>query len=226
MESKRYDRQYFEQRDYLIPYLAASIKYFCKKNKIEKVLDVGCGTGQLVKFLNNNGLIAYGCDNSQHAISMASSKLVKKGSATKLPFNSKAFDLITLISVIEHLKAKDAEKFLKEAKRVLKMKGYLIIVTPNYATPLRIIQGKNWFGFKDKTHINFYTPKSLSITLGKNGFTTLKEKIKVDNSFDSFLPAKLRHLPSLARLILIYLFFQTPFSVLRNSFWILAQKND
>lgn len=223
----KYNKAYFESRDILIPYLAKTIKTFMLKNRLHKVLDVGCGTGLLVKYLNSQNFKAMGCDSSVEGVKASiltnNRKKIVLSRATNLPFKNNSFDLVTSISVIEHLKAKDAEKFLQEAKRVLKIKGYLIIVTPNYASPLRIIQGKNWFGFKDKTHINFYTPKSLSITLSKNGFTTLKEKINVDDSFDSFLPPN-KLFPLFVRKSLAYLFFKTPFSIVRNSFWLYARK--
>ena len=229
---KGYTRQYFEQRDLLIPHMANVIKSLAKSKKLIKVLDVGCGTGRLVKFLNDSGFKAIGCDSSEKAVEKAK-KLNKKGiiikaSASRLPFGKNSFDLITAISVIEHLKKSESENFFKEARRTLKPEGFIFLVTPNFATPLRIIQGKNWFAYKDPTHINFFTPGKLFKMLKRYGFFDPKFlfKIDYDKSLNWEFPSFFLKLPKLTKKILIYLLFSTPLSLIRNSFWIAAQKDD
>jgi 2-polyprenyl-3-methyl-5-hydroxy-6-metoxy-1,4-benzoquinol methylase len=215
MKKNHYNKQYFDERDTLDLLIAESIRIFMKDNKLKKVLDVACGTGKLVQFLNEKGFQAYGCEPEDIAVNIAK-KINKKNTITKafashLPFNNDSFDLITGISLIEHLSKSEAIDFLKEVRRVLKPNGYIFIVTPNFASPWRFIQGKKWFGYSDPTHINFFTPLSLASLLKDYGYYNPKFWFKTNY-------------PSFWKNFVYYLLFSTPFCFIRNSFWIAAQK--
>ncbi|MBI2327835.1 class I SAM-dependent methyltransferase [Candidatus Curtissbacteria bacterium] len=227
---KYYDKGYFEIRDHISPPLVSALEIFMKERNLKKVLDVGCGTGQAIKFLNDHGFSGQGCDISKIAVDKAN-KLNKKNvakiaSADNLPYQSNNFDLVIALSVIEHLSAKITKKFLQEAYRVLKKNGYIFIVTPNFSTPIRYLQGSHWFGYSDPTHLNFYTPHSLASLLKKEQFKKIKLYFRVDSnvSFDWELPINLNKLPKFIRSSIVFLLFSTPFSLIRNSFWIAAQK--
>lgn len=225
-----YDKKYFLERDHVDIHMAEAIKIFMKENKLKHVLDVGCGTGRLVKFLNENGFDAKGCDNQEEAVKYAkrvsTPTKIKKGSATKVPFKTNTFDLVTAISVIEHLKEKQFIKFLKETKRVLRRGGFVFLVTPNYATPFRLLQGGRWFGYSDPTHVTFFTPKSLAQILKSAGFRKIKFRFKsiYDSPFDWDLPEFMRSLPQPIKTLITYLLISTPLSNIRNSFWIAGRK--
>ena len=225
----KYSHNYFVRRDYLDTKIACAVKKILIENNLTSVLDVGCGTGKLVKFLNDNGFQAKGCDPNPEALKVAA-KFNQKGSivnanVTKLPFKKASFGLVCCVSVIEHLTKREAKIFLNEAKRVLKPQGFVFIITPNFSTPLRFIQGKNWFGYLDPTHITFYTPKQLGSALHKTGLTVkINPSIKYEDSNPQDLPNTFKYLPGWVNKLLFHMFFASPFSKLRNSFWILAQK--
>lgn len=224
-----YNDDYFKKRDNLDLLLASTLLDLLKKTNSKKILDVGCGTGKLVKYFQNHGLDAYGVDNSKIALKTASTNKVENlilSPATKLPFKNESFDFLCAISTIEHLAENDSGKFLEEAKRVLKKNGRLFLVTPNFATPIRRFAGSNWFAYKDPTHINFFTPKRLSKLLVKNGFIGLKTRFNVpyDPQIDSGLPSLFKKIPLVFKKPLIYLLFNSPLYIIRDSFWISAQK--
>lgn len=225
-----YNSKYFQDRDILIPHLAETIKNIIISNNLKTILDVGCGTGQLVKYLNNNHFKAIGCDNSIEAVRFARRangiKKIFQASAVKLPFKKNSFDLVVSISVIEHLTYKDAEKFISEANRVLKKVGYIFLVTPNWATPIRAIQGKKWFAYSDSTHIHYFTPSTLDNLLKKNNFinSIVNFPIQYQKSLEWEFPGLVSQLPLTFKKLFVYLLFSTPFSIIRNSFWYLAQK--
>ena len=129
-----YNKEYFRERDSLNPLLAQSIKILAKENNLKTILDVGCGTGRLVHFLNKNSYQAYGCDTAKEAISLAKKinqdSKIKWGQASQLPYKNDSFDLITSISVIEHLTKTQVQKFLSEATRVLKSGGFNFFCYP------------------------------------------------------------------------------------------------
>ncbi len=227
-----YNKKYFRERDVLSPHIAQVIKIFIKNNNLKNVLDVGCGTGRLVKFLNQAGFAATGCDSQKKALKIAkkinNSKVIIEASATKLPFGNNSFDLVTAISVIEHLTRDEVSQFIAEAARVLKTGGFIFLITPNFASPIRVIQGKNWFGYRDPTHITFFTPGSLSRILKSHRFSKIKFNFKIayQPSFDWEFPPIFSKFPKILKYFLIYLFFSTRLAFLRNGFWIGAQKHD
>ena len=225
-----YNKEYFRERDSLNPLLAQSIKILAKENNLKTILDVGCGTGRLVHFLNKNSYQAYGCDTAKEAISLAKKinqdSKIKWGQASQLPYKNDSFDLITSISVIEHLTKTQVQKFLSEATRVLKSGGFIFFVTPNFSSPARLLFGKKWFAYKDPTHINFFTPKSLKLLLAKYGFKNVKfrHKSAYNAPFVWYLPLPLRKLPMPVKNCLNYLMISSPLATFRDSLWVSARK--
>lgn len=216
----RYNRSYFTSRDHLDPHIAHALKLFCTANTIKSVLDVGCGTGLLVKFLNQHTITAVGTDKYFKAPGIVTA------SATKLPFPTSKFDLVTAISVIEHLTPIESVHFIKEAKRVLRPHGFIFLITPNLASPFRLFKDKNWFAYTDPTHVQYFTPDSLSNFLVVHGFNYPSLRFPIDPSvkFDLHLPKFLRWLPGPLNYFLTYLLISSPLSTCRDSFWIAAQK--
>lgn len=106
-----------------------------------KVLDIGCGRGEMVFWAVKKGAEAVGIDYSPSAIKLAKQAQKKKGLAVRekiqfirmegetLKFPDETFDAVFLIEVLEHLYPQQAEKVLSEIKRVLKDKGFLFVHT-------------------------------------------------------------------------------------------------
>jgi ubiquinone/menaquinone biosynthesis C-methylase UbiE len=124
-----------------------------------KFLDVGCGLGGFLEMYGSG----YGIDPNKNCVDFCRRKGLKcfKGSIYKIPFKSDTFDTVSCIHVLEHLDK--PEKAIKEARRVLKTKGKLIIVVPIGS------------GFpKDPTHRKFWTEKLIRNLLTKYNFSTTK----------------------------------------------------
>jgi len=224
-----YNQKYFEERDHLDLHLAQSLKILADEKNVKSILDVGCGTGRLVKFLNKNGYETHGCDTSEEALKIAQKanpNKIKKGQAQKLPYLKNSFDMVTAISVLEHLTKNEAKVFVLESKRVLKKNGLLFIITPNYSSPFRFLFDKRWFGYSDPTHLHFYTPKTLSLLLSQNGFGKIRFRFKTayNVKFDWYLPSFCRRLPMPAKNILNYLMISSPLATFRDSLWVCGQK--
>lgn len=225
-----YDKAYFKIRDHLDLLIAQSLHIFLKENNLKSLLDVGCGTGKLVEFFRKKGFTAYGCDTADEAVAMAreinGQNAIKKTSATRLPFRKQTFDMVTAISVIEHLSKKEARTFLTETSRILKPHGFVFLITPNYSSPFRYLFGKRWFAYKDPTHINFFTPKSIKLMLTNCGFKNIKfrHKSAYNVPFDWYLPSPLRKMPMPLKNCLNFLMVSSPLSTFRDSFWVSAQK--
>lgn len=100
---------------------------FPKVKKV-KILDIGAGTGGMTKFLKNYGEVV-GIEANPLAKSLAQKRGLKivSGTAEKLPFEKESFDVVTIFDVLYHQNIGSDLKVLKEASKVLKPQGYLIV---------------------------------------------------------------------------------------------------
>lgn len=102
----------------------------------KSILDLGCGEGTRLSEITSKGT---GIDISKTAIANAKKNYTKLnffvGDLEDLPFKNDSFDLVYSAYVFEHLD--NPEKVIKEARRVLKPQGNLVIICPNYGAPNR-----------------------------------------------------------------------------------------
>jgi ubiquinone/menaquinone biosynthesis C-methylase UbiE len=83
------------------------------------ILDVGCGTGHFIRWFGELGLWAVGLDRSRAMLDEAvrlNGPVYLQGDALILPFRSRSFDLVSLITTLEFLP--DPIQALGEAIRV------------------------------------------------------------------------------------------------------------
>jgi ubiquinone/menaquinone biosynthesis C-methylase UbiE len=118
-----------------------------------RVLDVGCGRGEILHHCAELGAQAYGMDYALVAAQMAQRLATGDGEernaayvcladAKQLPFSATSFDRVLMFDLVEHLHPWELDQALAEARRVLRPDGRLIIHTaPNvyynrYAYPV------------------------------------------------------------------------------------------
>lgn len=107
------------------------------KERNDRLLDLGCGTGYSMVWLRDRFKFAeaYGVDLSPHAAALWRERnldTVALASADKLPFPDKSFDLVTCFDVIYQLNDERASAAVSEMHRVLKPGGILFIREPAY----------------------------------------------------------------------------------------------
>jgi ubiquinone/menaquinone biosynthesis C-methylase UbiE len=98
----------------------------------DKVLDLGCGNGRFFEFLKDKDIDYIGVDFSEKLIEIAKEKYPKikfqVADALNLPFPNNYFDKIYSIAVLHHIPSEEFRmQFLKEARRILKPNGFLIL---------------------------------------------------------------------------------------------------
>lgn len=89
----------------------------------------------------------------------------KQGSAEKIPFKAVQFDSLMAGELIEHLH--HPEKFVKEARRVLKKGGTVIITTPNRKSLINRLTR----AYHAPLHFSLFSIPELTGLLEKNGFS-------------------------------------------------------
>lgn len=152
-------------------------------NEIEKIpdgklLDIGCGNGNLFNCIPDKKYELYGVDFAENMISEAKLNCGEKASfltadAERLPFDDNTFDIITCNASFHHYIHPDA--VLKEMHRVLKTGGTLIIgdpYIPAIVRPLMNVLTK----FSTEGDYHFYGLSEMKKILIKNGFSPLSSK--------------------------------------------------
>ena len=104
----------------------------------DRVLDVGCAKGFLVKDLMQvcPGLEAFGVDISEYALTHCEPEVVGRlhlGSAVALPFPAASFQAVISINTIHNLERQDAVRAVREIERLAP--GRSFIQVDSYRTP-------------------------------------------------------------------------------------------
>lgn len=94
----------------------------------ERLLDIGCGTGNHLNFFADMGLNVTGIDSSPYMLDIARQKLghraeIRRGVAEDLPFDDNTFDIATLITVLEF--TENPARVIEEACRVARDRVFL-----------------------------------------------------------------------------------------------------
>lgn len=99
-------------------YRALLIKLFLNP---KNCLDVGCGTGKLVRWLKFFGIEASGIEISKEALTIIDTNVkpfIKYGDIAKIPYKDEQFDLVVSYDVMEHLERSKIRKAAEETIRV------------------------------------------------------------------------------------------------------------
>lgn len=134
---------------------------FLPEDKDAPILDVGCGGGEFLYFLQQEGFTnLYGIDVSREQVE-AARKLglqnVELGDArTYLKQRTEAFQVIAALSLLEHLKRDEMFALLGDVVQALRPGGLFLAVVPNSLSPFgaRVRYG-------DITHEQSFTPESI-----------------------------------------------------------------
>jgi len=111
----------------------------------QRILDVGCGLGTYVKKMRDFSQEVYGIDVDPERVAEASQTLpnIQLAPAEKLPFPDGFFDVVLLHEIIEHVE--DDRQAIREAHRVIRGGGRMVIFAPNRLYPLET-HGVFWRG--------------------------------------------------------------------------------
>ena len=171
-KSDKYYSNYREDIAAYIPFIVNS-----------KLVDVGCGKGNLMAYLKKNNIIkeAVGVDFIAYPLNNNIELLIDKfiiadiqQQNLNLPKNY--FDIMVCADILEHLV--DPWSTLLYLKQFLKKEGILIVSLPNIQeyTALKSIVFNGDFkyapsGILDKTHMRFFCKKNIQALVTQAGFS-------------------------------------------------------
>lgn len=218
--------------------------YYIQDNA--KILDVGIGSGVVPLVFRKMGYDVFGIDtwkeHSKWGIKEdIIERLTNNGIHLKycniekepLPFEDNKFDTVLFLDVIEHLHS-SPQQVLKEIKRVLKLNGYIILLTPNLATlknRICVSLGRSnhveleyWYNSGPFFgHVREYTPNEIKKMLIWEGFEV--KCMKLSNC--SQIPIKQQfQLKPYTLIMMLYLLVTTFFPKFRYTMIVVGQKTE
>jgi 2-polyprenyl-3-methyl-5-hydroxy-6-metoxy-1,4-benzoquinol methylase len=151
-------RRPFEERERRLENCKAELRHILALEP-GRILDVGCGVGYLLSALPAQWE-KHGSELSQFAARQASEHgKIHLGPLEAAGYPTGHFDVVVLYHVIEHMP--DPVSALREAYRILKPGGHMIIGTPDFDSACARRFGENFRMLHDETHTSLFSCESL-----------------------------------------------------------------
>jgi SAM-dependent methyltransferase len=137
-----------------------------------RLLDVGCATGEFMLAARAHGWDAYGVEPAASAAEVAKGNTgcdVHAGTLDTAPYPDGWFDVVTLWDVIEHVQSPTS--YIADVARLVRPGGLLGITTPNIRCLSYWALGAHWSAVGPNAHIFYFSPGTLKRLMRKSGFS-------------------------------------------------------
>jgi len=126
-----------------------------------RLLDIGCGGGELLGRYRDLGWSVKGIEISPRACEVARARdlEIHQGTAFDAPFPTDSFDVVILSHVIEHVL--DPVRFLARCGELLAPDGVLICATPNSRAMGLSRYGSCWYPLDAPRHLMLFDPGTI-----------------------------------------------------------------
>jgi SAM-dependent methyltransferase len=139
-----------------------------------RVLDVGCGVGDLAAAFARHGWAASGIEPSAQAAEHARAAGVDAvtGTLADAPWAEGEFDAVLFNHSLEHID--DPAQAVADAARLLRPGGLLAIAVPNFGSWHRRLFGSAWFQLDLPRHLQHFDRDSLDALVRAAGLRTVE----------------------------------------------------
>jgi ubiquinone/menaquinone biosynthesis C-methylase UbiE len=154
-------------------FLFNKFKRFFPKRKLN-ILDLGSGTGGLLKYFKDQGHNVYGIEPNYEYYKFSKKILNNVINKNFEDYNYKKnfFDLVLIIGTLEHVN--NVQKTIKMVNKITKKNSLMVVDSKGYPNDVL----KNYFNFN---HHRCFTKNTLKCFLGQNGWK--KKYIEYNNSY-------------------------------------------
>jgi 2-polyprenyl-3-methyl-5-hydroxy-6-metoxy-1,4-benzoquinol methylase len=170
----------------------------------KRILDFGCGRGDLLAELYRRNLRAAGLEFAEGAAAEAEERFrgeplfggMELTSSIPSAVPDNAYDVVFLVEVIEHLLEDELDPTLDEVRRVLAPSGHVIVTTPNDENlAASMVQCPDCGArFHQWQHQRAFTAEKLAAVLSDHGFETERvERMITGVSLRHRVRLRLRH---------------------------------
>ena len=149
------------------------LKLAPKSSTRTRVLDIGCGRGNLLRSLAEQGCECHGVEREDFPVAGANSTIdYHLGPLTESTFMANSFDLVIIWHVLEHLY--DPAETLDRVKHWLKPGGALVVAVPNIGSRQARWFGASWFHLDVPRHVTHLDTRWLLSALQAEQLSIIK----------------------------------------------------
>jgi SAM-dependent methyltransferase len=144
-----------------------------------RLLDIGCGSGELLSLAFSQGYDVYGvepCPQAKNHFFTDINHKISNKTLRECAFTGAYFDIVLLYQSLEHVHELDTT--LKEISRVTKPGGFLFISVPNSDFFEARLFGRYYYNLEVPRHLYFFNRASLNALLNKYGW---EKAASIDN---------------------------------------------
>lgn len=146
--------------------------------KTGRMLDVGSSTGHFLQVAEKSGWDVSGVEISKYAFEYSTKNLglknIKNCTLTEARFKENWFDVVTVWDTLEHMT--DPLENVIEMKRILRPRGMVFAITPNFDSAEVMLFGKDCDTIVPDAHLIYFDLKTLGMLFEKGGFSVLEKK--------------------------------------------------
>ena len=198
---KYYSHQ--ENKEGFIPKVYEKVKSINLKNKYKiatekttrgKILDIGCGVGDFLHTMEQQGWECTGVEPSEDAKAIAKKRIKAQllPSEEQENLSDGSFDVITMWHVLEHV---DALRWqIQQLYRLCKPGGRIIIALPNYKSYDGQYYKAAWAAYDVPRHLNHFNEETIVKIFEESHLKHIKtEKLRWDAYYISYMSEKYLH---------------------------------
>jgi len=157
-----------------------------KYSEGNKILDIGCGTGEFLHEMKSQGWAISGVEPSSNAREASQKKTEATIFKSLADVTENNFNAITLWHVLEHLP--DPNQALKTIRNLLSQSGTVFIAVPNLRSYDATYYQSYWAGYDVPRHLWHFDKKNMETLLRKNDLELVKiMPMRLDSFYVSLL---------------------------------------
>tara|TARA_B110000503_G_scaffold143675_1_gene246897 strand:+ start:9623 stop:10477 length:855 start_codon:yes stop_codon:yes gene_type:complete len=159
-----------------------------------KLLDIGCGTGEFLGRSKQHGFKVEGIEPSESAKQQAVTNfsLSVNGEEHLKTLKSSSYDYITMWHVLEHVYHLNDR--MAELRRLIKDDGHIIIAVPNLKSLDALKYKEHWAAYDVPRHLYHFSERDIKALATKHGLTVSQTlPMKFDSYYVSLLSEKYKN---------------------------------
>lgn len=173
-----YDQYFYGDNNYSSPITRKRFEElldtFEPYRKNNRLLDVGCGSGDFLMAARDRGWDCTGTEFSPKAVEICQKKglNVVQGNLKSFAGKFNEFDVITSFEVVEHINTPQEE--IKYINKNLRSGGLFYLTTPNFNSLIRMFLGNRYDAIVFPEHLSYFTPRTLQFLMKNTGFQKIR----------------------------------------------------